>query len=239
MDDFVLAAPRDLPVDSEERCAKRWNMGFPYEADDEEYPMVMKQAANCAIAIGDKIAFVGLPKEKPWLQMYLNSIERLRADQLGDGIYTWILYRKTDKLEFAASRVLSVYEVGTLHRAIAKSVGAKTIHGAGELRKHGKTIEYNFQSGTYMANWISSKDKTCTTSEMEDYVEPRFKEFFPGHQLVLRPATFINRRESPATMEELQLYADAHFIVCLHDKNDKSTCEKMGSSCENPLKSRM
>jgi hypothetical protein len=239
MDDFVLSRPPDLPMDTEERCAKRWNMGFPYEADDEEYPVVMKQATNCAIPIGDKIAYVGLPKEKEWLQTYLKSINRVRADEIDTGIYTWILYRKNDKLEFAASRVLSVYEVGTLHRAIAKSVGAKTIHGAGELRKQGNTIEYNFQSGTYMAEWISSKDRTCTLSEMEDYVDAKFKSFFPGHQFVLRPATFINRRVTPPTMEELQLYADAHFVVCLHDKNDTSKCEKVASSCENPLKSRM
>lgn len=236
MDDFVLSAPPDLPMDSEERCARRWMMGFPYEADDEEYPVVMKQVANCAVPIGDKIAYIGLPKEKSWLQTYLNSIERLRANELTDGIYTWILYRKNGTLEFAASRVLSVYEIGTMHRAIAKSVRAVTIHGAGELRKQGKTIEYNFESGTYMANWLSSKDKTCTLPEMQEYVDPKFKSFFPGHQFVMRPKTFVNKKETPATMEELQLYADAHFIVCLHDKDDKGKCEKV---CDNPLKSRM
>jgi hypothetical protein len=242
-DDFALKPPSDLPDRSEEvRCAKTWDKGVVYEPDDA-YPIVMKPTSNCRVPIGDKVAYIQLPEDPKWLDLYIKTVQRFTPQQLldEDGIFTWMIYRKTDSniIQFAASKVRSMFELGTLHRSIAKSVGAKTIHGAGEMKKTGKRIVYNFLSGSYVAKWIDSKDRSCTMEEMEDFLVPKFQAFFPGLELVRSSTgnTFITQTATPVTMEELQLYADAHFTVCLHDTMD--TCKSIRGSCENPLKSSM
>jgi Tol biopolymer transport system component len=240
-DDFFLKPPPELSAREEEtRCAKTWEDGNSYDPDDV-YPIVMKPSSNCSVPIGDKIAYIQLPEDEKWLNLYLQSVERLRPVQIleRNGVFTWLLYRKDgNNLQFAATPVRSMYELGTIHRTIAKAVGAKTIHGAGEMKKTGKKIVFNFLSGSYMMNWIRTKDKSCTLPEMEDYVEPKLRAFFPGIEMVKTDKTFINNTDTPATMEELQLYADAHFIVCVHDKTEVDTCRKVKGTCENPLQSR-
>jgi hypothetical protein len=240
-DDFVLAPPPDLPDRSKEvRCAKTWERGVEYEPDDS-YPIVMKPSSNCSVKIGDKLVYIQLPEDPKWLDLYIKSVERFTPQQLLDknGTFTWMIYRKAGSniIQFSASKVRSMFEVGTLHRSIAKSVGAKTIHGAGEMKKTGNRILYNFLSGSYVANWIDSKDRSCTVEEMENFLVPKFKAFFPGLELVRSSTgtTFITTIDTPVTMEELQLYADAQFKVCLHDSRD--TCKAIRGSCENPLKS--
>ena len=239
-EEYSLAPPRDLPSREEEvRCAKTWEEGVDYEPD-QDYPIVMKPSANCSVPIGDKIAYIGLPTDPAWLKIYIDAVPRYRPVQMvdKDGIFTWMLYRKAGSSEilFAATQVTSVYEIGTLHRVLAKGVGAKTVHGAGELKKIGKNIVFNFLSGSYVLKWIGKKDKTCTLAEMENYIEPMFRSFFPGFTMERNNTTFITDTEVPTTMQDLQLYADAHFIVCVHDKGQKENCMKVNNSCENPLK---
>lgn len=237
---FSLAPPPKIPAREEEkRCAKKWDTGFAYEGEESFTPL-MKYTTNCAIPIDGKYAYVEVPTDPEWLNLYLRSVERLTSSQVAsrNGVFTWIIYRKSgeDQIRFAASRVNSVYELGTIHKSIAKAVGASTIHGAGEMEKRGNTIIANFQSGTYMQSWIRKKDPTCTLEEMEDYIYPMFESFFPGFSVVRVGDTFIKRETMPPTMAELQLYADAHFIVCLHDSQD--TCKKVNKTCEKPLNPR-
>ena len=244
-DEGVRPDVPDLPNTSEEpKCEKVWNRGRDYDNfRDDTFPIVLKDAQNCRIPIGDKIAFVSLPKETEWLNIYLRSIERLTPNQLvnRNGVFTWIFYRKngSSELRFAASQVHSSLETGTLHRAIARFVGADTIHGAGEMKKVGNHIEFNFESGSYVLDWVNPKDVSCTPGEMESYLDPLFRQQFPGMTFSQHPKTFIGQKETPLTMEELQLYADAHFIVCLHNKNDVATCRQTRGTCDSPLKSRL
>ena len=68
-----------------------------------------------------------------------------------DGIYTWIMYRDGDSFDVYAGKIRSNQEIGTLHQNLSWCA-QKTVQFAGELRKTGSNIEYNLQSGTYMAN---------------------------------------------------------------------------------------
>lgn len=243
-DEGYVADPLpNIPDKSKEpRCANTWERGIDY-TEPPDYPVVMKPTANCTIPIGDKIAYVSLPTDLKWLDVYLKTIERLTPDQLADrnGIFTWIFYRTAGStgVHFAASQVRSMFEVGTLHRAIAKSVGATTIHGAGEMKKVGKKIDFNFMSGSYVLPWIKKKNVSCSLPEMEEYLEPVFRKWFPEMTLTRRSGEFIGQEETPATMEELQLYADAHFIVCIHEKNEGEKCKQTKGTCDSPLKSRL
>jgi hypothetical protein len=76
-----------------------------------------------------------------------------RGDTLGeapDGVYTWIMYKVGDGFEVYAGKIRSNQELGTLHQNLHMCLH-KPVQFAGELRKTGNRIEYNLQSGTYMA----------------------------------------------------------------------------------------
>ena len=79
-----------------------------------------------------------------------------------DGIYTWIMYRDGDGFEVYAGKIRSNQEVGTLHQNL-HLCAEKTIQFAGELRKTGRSIDYNLQSGTYMARKFTRFQRLLTT----------------------------------------------------------------------------
>jgi hypothetical protein len=78
-----------------------------------------------------------------------------------DGVYTWIMYTAGDGFEVYAGKIRSKQELGTLHQNLHLCV-QKTIQFAGELRKTGATIEYNLQSGTYMARKFTRFQRLLT-----------------------------------------------------------------------------
>jgi hypothetical protein len=240
-DGFVLhrgdVAPRE-----EVRCASQWERGVTVEEQDPKFRIFMKPPVNCTVAFNGSIAYIALPAEREWLDVYLESIKRLTAEELleaRDGVYTWMMYRTRGDatLKFAATRVQSVFELGTIHQAIAHSVGAVSVHGAGEMKKEGETLIYNFQSGSYVATWIKPKDRTCTLAEMEEFLVPKLMDLFPPRTLRRQrvDSTFITMEP---TMEELQLYADAGFLVCIHPVGRTEECKAAKGTCANPLKSR-
>jgi hypothetical protein len=139
----------------------------------------------------------------------LNQDELLNAN---DGVYNWILYSEdnSDVIKFAATQILSAYELGTNHKAIAyhKKVNAKLVYGGGELKKEDKKIIFNILSGTYtyVLKLIDYDDnvpvKICN----------KIIEFFPD-------ANFNNTYESyihsvrTVSNKLLDLYKSNGFIV--------------------------
>ena len=79
-----------------------------------------------------------------------------------DGIYTWMMYRDGDSFVVYAGKIRSNQEIGTLHQNLSWCA-QKTVEFAGELRKTGSVIEYNLQSGTYMANKFTRFRRLLTT----------------------------------------------------------------------------
>jgi hypothetical protein len=244
MNDFVLRAPPSLRKRPREDggCAAVYEQGRQYEMDSPDWPVVMKPSSNCSIPIGDKIAFVGLPTDPEALKIYLNQVVRYTPETIAnvDGIFTWLMYRtRGSEMKFAASKVLSPYEVGTLHRSIAKSVGAVSIHGAGEMEKKGKTIVFNTLSGSYMVDWFKKvKARDCTASQLEVHVSNEFRNMMRGYTLQTTTKTLVDLEHLKPTMEELQLYADFGFVVCLHDAANIEQCKQVKGTCETPLQAR-
>ena len=245
-EEYVLKPPRDLPPrqqEEEHACAKKWNKGIRHDADPR-FPLVMKPSANCSYEIEGQVAYIGLPTEAKWLDLYLSTIKRLRPVQvLADtGVFTWLLYRKGNSdLQFVASKVHTPYEIGTIHYALYEAVGATSAHGAGELRRTSDGKVYvNMASGSFVANWVGIRDVPCTPYEMESYILDKLRPFFPGVELTKTSSqqTYITAENLPMTLEDLQLYADAHFTVCLHPKDQKDTCRKVRNTCEKPMAPR-
>ena len=242
-DEYVLRPPRDLPPRQQEEghvCAKKWNKGIEHDPDPR-YPIVMKPSADCSYDIEGQIAYIGLPAEREWLDLYLSSVKRLSpAEVLAEtGVFTWMLYRKgSGDLQFVASKVHTPYEIGTIHYALYEAVGATSAHGAGELRRTSDGKVYvNMASGSFVAKWVGPKDAPCSLLDMQNYIFEKLQPFFPGVDLIRTSSeqTYINIENLPMTLADLQLYADAHFRVCLHPKDQKDVCKKVGSMCENPM----
>jgi hypothetical protein len=116
---------------------------------------------NC-FQIGDKFYYVDAKNIK---EEVLYSVQNIFVDKElchgSDGIYSYIVGKTiSGGVKLFAVRVLSINEIGTKHSDIyrrVKDTYIKEIHYAGEFEKKGTTIVYNFISGTYMLDVVSSK----------------------------------------------------------------------------------
>ncbi len=222
------------------RCEEPWTKGVPAKSASE-YPVWMKPSKNCAIPVDGKYAHVSPPADQSNLETYIREVERVdNAEGFRNktGGYTWILYRTANEptLKFAAARVNSVIELGTLHHALARGTQAVTVHGAGELKKRDAAMHailVNFQSGSFMEKWILPED-TCTLPEMERFLLGKLREVLKGLRVETpRKASFITDELTPPTMEELRSYAARGFKVCLYDT--AADCKTKRGTCETPL----
>ena len=233
------------------QCEAAWRAGIPLKVTADGFPIVMKPSMQCEVTVKgtQEIAYVGFPKdvEKDELlekiRAFLKEIPRLTAEQFeaaDDGIYTWILASVGgSEPTFYASRTTAMLELGTVHYSIATAIGATTVHGAGEVWKHGDEFTFNFLSGTFMDKWPLPPE--CPLKTMQTYLQQRLKAIFAylfrSKALKFRETepTFINTRLLELTKEELQGYVKAGFVVCLHDKANKAECKSTRSACEKPM----
>jgi hypothetical protein len=206
-------------------CTAVWKEGIPYTWDPKIHA-VNKYMLNCKVKTADgKAALVIMPDDMSITDRFLESIPKYTEKTLrDDGIYTWLLYSKAESPEtisFAAVKVKNGLEVGTMHIAIARAVHAHKIHGSGEIRKKGNRIEFNTESGTYVAAWMDSRDKTpvCSPGNLEKMIQTKFKELFTGtgYDVVLNTSVFITPSIPTLRPEDLDEYRRAGFIVEIYD----------------------
>lgn len=198
------------------------------------YPASMKPSMNCTFEVDGKIAYVAQPEDNAKTIALINELPRYNLYEIGDapdGIYTWIMYRVEEDgdrvYRFAFRPVRSILEVGTIHKAVARAVNAKTVHGAGEFKKEGTYFEFNFLSGSFMIN-------QCNLEGIEQGLAKLLEKKFEGKpfRVGFTNATLITMKP---TMDELQFYANKGYRVCLHDKEKVDECKSVKGTCENAL----
>jgi hypothetical protein len=137
-----------------------------------------------------------------------------------NGIYTWIL----SDAGFLAARVLSLFELGTLHKQLAGFLGAKRVFVAGECNKQGDTVAINLQSGTFTLKILERVRETNAT--ITDRLKERARGVFEGMGFegvkvsVLGDKTLIRENTTPVLKDELELYKAAGFVVELYNKKE-------------------
>ncbi len=235
---------------------------MPLKGTYDGFPIVMKPSMNCMYRVQgtQDIAYVGLPgsnkpdatpeeKEgfKAQVRAFLAGIPRLTIDQLDsapEGIYTWILYSDGSGAppQFAASETETMLELGTVHYSIATSVGAKAVHGAGEVWKHGGEYTVNFLSGTFMDSWRPALPGICPLPTMEVYLKNKlqkevFPELFRGKTLSFTKDAFVVSRMlgKEITTARLEEYVRAGFVVCVYDKSQEAECKATRAMCKKPV----
>lgn len=214
-------------------CETAWEKGVD-APDRTKYPVWMKPSKQCTFEINGKRVYIA-PKDEASLRSFLDSntpVTNAQLQESPDGIYTWILYRskgdpKTTK--FAAARVKSVLEIGTLHRAIVYGTDAVTVHGAGELQKTGTTIDINVQSGSFMVEWKDLPD-SCDLSKMGPFVLEKVKPFLSKFRVTtVHTDSFVTDAALPPTAAEIEEYKAKGLVVC--EYKDETSCKKGKASC--------
>jgi hypothetical protein len=132
---------------------------------------------------------------------FLKNIPIMEEPPKEDGIYTWILAEK-----FACCRVLSMFEIGTIHQIIVLRTGSSKIIAAGELKVEKGKSYFNFMSGTYMLPLMKNRQKKkegqCNVEELDEHLTQKMKTYFP-EGIRTSDETFI---VGPPSDEELALY---------------------------------
>ncbi len=127
-----------------------------------------------------------------------------------DGVYTWIV----SDAGFLAARVLSLFELGTLHKQLATFLGATKVFVAGESEKKEDAIEINLQSGTFTLKILEKHEKNTTVPTR---LRTSAKKVFEGMGFVkvteLPEKTLLRDEKTPVSREELSLYQVAGFDV--------------------------
>lgn len=260
---FHTITTMDTRSKSRAACEDAWKKGMPLKETYNGFPITMKPSMNCKYRVQgtNDIAYVGLPGSnvstptpeqvegfKQQVRDFLAAIPRLTIDQIEsapEGIYTWLLHSDgsgTSPPQFVASQTETMLELGTVHYSIATSVGAKAVHGAGELWKHGNEYTVNFLSGTFMDSWRSVLPSYCPLPTMEVFLKAKlqkevFPELFRGKTLSFTKDAFVTSRmlEKELTTARLEDYVRAGFVVCVYDKSQESECVKTKSMCKKPV----
>ena len=237
-------------------CSAVWAKGMPLKVTSDGFPIVMKPSKNCEFVVKgtSDLAYIGYPEDPADIAAYLKAIPRLTAKELEgapNGVYTWLFAStKTSPPTFAATRTLHDLELGTVHYALATTLGATHVHGAGEVWKHGSVVTFNFLSGTFMDKWELPKD--CPLETMQTFLEGKLRETFPyltrAKEITFLPKgeTFITQRYlgGEVTTEELHDWTKAGFKVCVHGFDPKAPndrdrartqCKATRATCKKPF----
>lgn len=225
-----------------DQCFATLDKGTPNDQVPGTYPVTMKPSVNCTFKVDGKIAYVGLPEDDAKTIAYIkelpifHSIEDFASEESDleatapDGVYTWILYKPPGagrgEFSWAFRPVRSILEVGTLHKSIARAVGAATIHAAGEMQKQDRELTINYLSGSFMLNDCNRRAKEVIMNEV-------FSESMGGIPYSFTDKTLITAQP---TMEELQYYANKGFRICLHEPDKVAECKSVKGTCANALK---
>jgi len=131
------------------------------------HPIIMLRDNSCDVQNDDgkyvfvaKLGFDSINKDPALVQELLHKFTRLNDKELltaKDGVYTWMIYTESEDpaassdLKFICTEVVSPFEIGTRHQALAfnNRTAVGRIYGAGELTKVGTKIRFNLSSGTY------------------------------------------------------------------------------------------
>ena len=233
------AAPQFADTD---QCLAILDNGTLNDQVPGTYPVTMKPSVNCDFNVDGKIAYVGLPEDNEKTIAFINELpifhnigdfESEESDLEAvapDGVYTWILYKPPGagkgNFSWAFRPVRSILEVGTLHKSIARAVGAKTIHAAGEMEKRDGKLTINYLSGSFML-------KDCNREAKVKIMNQVFANYMGYIDYTFTDKTLITAQP---TMEELQYYANKGFRICLHEPDKVDECNKVKGTCADALK---
>jgi len=203
-------------------CDEKWDSGlFTVEKDENSF-VAIRYFHNCRIQFGNGVFYINLDSMRK--DDFLNDIPLIRERPTENGYYTWIIYsRPGEEKVFVAVKVMSILEVGTIHKAIAHKVDADKIHAAGEIFLDNDRLYFNLLSGTYMRNTFNRtrrRRSRCDPDELEDLIIGKMKDYL-GNNITWTSRDLISEAVLPVTQGELDLYQSYGATIQLFDSAEK------------------
>jgi len=203
-------------------CDEKWDSGlFTVEKDENSF-VAIRYFHNCRIQFGNGVFYINLDTMRK--DDFLNDIPLIRERPTENGYYTWIIYsRPGEEKVFVAAKVLSILELGTIHKALAHKVDADKIHAAGEIFVDNDRLYFNLLSGTYMRNTFNRtrrRRSRCDPDELEDLIIGKMKDYL-GNNITWTSRDLISENVLPVTQGELDLYQSYGATVQLFDSIDE------------------
>ena len=153
------------------------------------------------------------------VQDVLSKFPRFNDEELrkaNDGVYTWLLYStgNSNMIRFVATEVVSPFEIGTRHQALAYNarIGASTIYGGGELIKKDGEITFNLLSGTYSKPILAHNFEKTLKNELIQ----AFRIYFPEAEYDNSLSSYIYEVRTVSNAI-LRVYKDIGYTVRLFD----------------------
>ena len=204
-----------------------------------DHPIIMLRDSSCDVKNDDgkyvfvaKLGFDTINRDPALVQELLHNFTHLNDKELltaKDGVYTWMIYTESEALapqpspdlKFICTEVLSPFEIGTRHQALAfnnrTSVGR--IYGAGELTKTGPKIVFNLRSGTYTYRMVEHNFSRNRAKSKP--IIAVFHHFFPDAEEDTDLDASMIDNVKLVSNAVLDLYRRYNYMVILFDtKND-------------------
>lgn len=194
------------------------------------HPVILFRDHSCDVkndkgkyVFAAKIVENDINKDQEKLKAFLSNFNRL--DETGvlsaeDGVYTWIFYSEpgSDVVKFMSTQVVSPFELGTRHQALAHNFrfAVEKIYGGGELLKKDGVIMFNLLSGTYSLPLI----RVNFSKEITKAIIDKFLSFFPGAVYDRSEDSYISKVTVVKT-EILDLYTKYGYTILLFDNADE------------------
>ena len=199
-------------------CDEKWDSGlFTVEKDENSF-VAIRYLHNCGIQFGNGVFYINLDSMRKG--DFLNDIPLIYERPTENGYYTWIVYsRPGEEKVFVAAKVLSILELGTIHKALAHKVDADKIHAAGEILLDNDRLYFNLLSGTYMRNTFNRTRRRrgrCDPDELEELIIGNMNNYL-GNNISWTSMPLISDAVLPVTQGELDLYQSYGATVQLFD----------------------
>jgi len=203
------------------------------------HPVIMLRDSSCDVQNEDgkyvfvaKLGFDSINRDPALVQELLHKFTRLNDKELltaKDGVYTWMIYTESEvpapqpspDLKFICTEVLSPFEIGTRHQALAfnNRTAVGRIYGAGELTKAGPEIVFNLRSGTYTYRMVQHNFSRNRAKSKP--IIAAFHHFFPEAEEDTDPDASMIDNVKVVSNSVLDLYKRYNYLVILFDtKND-------------------
>lgn len=120
-----------------------------------------------------------------------------------DGIYCYVVY-PTNQIAFV--KVKTAAEMGTTHNAIVYKLKINHISFAGEFKKVGPQVQYNFLSGTYLQYFNSNNSRKNRINTINNARRALMEDLLSKYDCKGEyvPKTFITGKVLPLTSEEIE-----------------------------------
>lgn len=202
-------------------CKKELNKGVPIFDEDYDHEKAFYFKVKCPEWNGKYLRI-----EHKSDTDYSSPVEApdYKSPITDDGTYVFLFDQNAN---FWNTKVDNLFEYGQIHYTLVFASKVyeskiKRVLAGGEIRKKGTLLEFNLQSGTFMAEWLVEDLNNQCTDDLVKLVTQRLKEIHPSFEIVYNKETFIHDKSLKLETTFLDKLYRAGFVIRMY--KDKNVC---------------